>query len=228
MPARKRTDSPRPARRRDDPPLWSNFGLFAETLFTGVVVACLGVLVVTLLPAMAVGTSHLRRFLEGDVDSLADLLARFGVAWRALWPLAIGVPVLLAVLVVNAVLVGDGAVPGGGVIVFVMVALATALAVVSLRATAMWRPPVPDRRSDTQPLAAMTARSTVRQNWKMLVDAGRRSASDPAGSVLVMVAIGLCVMLGWMLLPLVAVAPGLLAFALVALEHRIDGVAEAD
>jgi hypothetical protein len=202
---------------------WSTFGLFAETLFTGVLVAGFGVLVVTFIPAIAAGTSHLRRHLSGGVDSVDTFVADFRVAWRTLWPLAISAPVLAGVLVVNAALVRDGAVPGGRPMMSVMLVLATTLVVVSLRAAAMWRPHLPSGRSFANPHGGtlwIGKRQAVRANWTAMSDAARRSASDPVGTALVVVAVGLCALLAWMLLPLIAVAPGLLAFALVAVEQR--------
>lgn len=223
----RQDDSPGPDESRDgDPPpiaAWSTFALFAETLFTGVLVASFGVLVVTFIPAIAAGASHLRRHLRGEVDSVDTFMADFREAWRTLWPLAFSVPVLAGVLVVNASLVRNGAVPGGRLMMSVMVVVATTLVVVSLRAAAMWRPRVPSVRSVVGPYGRtpwITNRQAVRSSWTATSDAARRSAGDPVGTVLVVVAVGLGVLLTWMLLPLVAVVPGPMAFALVAVEQR--------
>ncbi|MBK5249763.1 MAG: hypothetical protein JJE50_10115, partial [Actinomycetales bacterium] len=53
-----------------------------------------------------------------------------------------------------------------------------------------------------------------------LREAARRSVADPAGSVLVLVAVGLCAVLIWMLNVLVVIVPGLLVLAVLSVEHR--------
>ena len=205
---RSASTSPRDAERR-----LGSFGLFAETLFTGLLVAAFGVLLVTFIPAIAAGTSHLRRYLNGDVVSVQAFTADFRTSWRALWPLAVGAPVFAGVLVVNAVMLAAGVAPGGGRMVAVMVGLVLAVAVVSLRASAMWRP-------QTLSSAAENPGRPAAAGWAVVANAGRDSADDPLGSTLVVVAIGGGALLGWMFFPLLVVAPGLLALALVAAEHR--------
>lgn len=188
----------------DDRPTASGsggFGLFGEMLVTGVLVAAFSLPVVTFLPALAAGTSHLRRHLSGEVESVRAFAADFGAAVRIMWPLALGSAVVLGLLTANIVLLSGGDVPGGGPLATVMAVLAVAVAVVCLRSCVLWTP------------AASSSADLLRA-------ALRRAGSDLRGSALLVVAIGACLVLAWMLVPLLVVVPGLLALALVAVEDR--------
>lgn len=181
----------------------SGFGLFGETLLTGLLVAVASLPVVTLLPAVAAGCRHLRRYVRGEADALRLLVADLLAALRALGLLGVAFTALLVLLAVNTVFLWQGVVPGGRPLAVVMVALAAGTAVVALRSAALWR-------LGTSP-------------GQLVQRAARRSFTDPTGSLLVVVAIGLCGVLVWMLAPLLVVAPGLLTLALVAVEHRHGG-----
>lgn len=200
-------DDPSAGRGKNDDgtaaPETGGLSLFGETLLAGLLVAAASVPVVTLLPALAAGSAHLRRHVRGEVDSVRYFAADLRAALRALWLLGVAFTVLILLLAVNTVLLWGGAVPGGRLLAVVMVALCAGVTVVSLRSTGLWRP------------GAATGR--------LVQVAARRSVADPAGSVLVLVAVGLCGVLVWMLAPLAVVVPGLLALALVAVEHRHGG-----
>jgi hypothetical protein len=176
------------------------FGLFSEVLVVGLGVSLLSLPVVTALPAVAAGVAHLRRHVGGRSDTLADLWADFRVACRGVWVVSVASVLLLVVLAFNLRVSGSGGLPGGtGVRVFSAVTAVTLL-VVLLRSAAGW---VPDAR------------------WKdVLRDAGRRTGDDLAGSSLLVVALGLCAVIVWMLPPLAILVPGLLSLAVVAVERR--------
>jgi hypothetical protein len=182
---------------------WSAFGLFSETLLTGVVVAVLSVPVLTLIPALAAGTAHLHRYTAARTSTIRMLLTDFAAAWRELWPIAFGAVMLVGMLVVNAALLAAGAVPGGVPLAVLMSGLAITAGIVCLRVAGRWW------------LARLPARDALRA-------AAQASISDVGGSALVALAVGMCVVLAWMLVPLAVLAPGLLALALLVVEQRAD------
>lgn len=178
------------------------FALFSETLLTGLVVALLCLPVVTVLPAVAAGVAHLRRHVEGRADPVRSLLADFATFLRGSWLLGIATPVVLFLLVLNIDIATATGLPGRGAVRIVSVVLAAGLLVLALR-TAGGRALRPEH------------------TWTAaLREAARRSVADPAGSVLVLVAVGLCAVLIWMLNVLVVIVPGLLVLAVLSVEHR--------
>jgi hypothetical protein len=174
--------------------------LFGEVLLVGAVVAVLSIPLVTAVPALAAGVLHLRRHLSGAPDSLRDLVGGFGSAVRDLWLPGILLPVLLALLGLNVWLAGTGALAGGGVVTWVSVAVGVVAVVVALRTAGTWAP----GRGGVPAVRA----------------AARRSFADPTGSALLVVAVALCAVLVWMLVALLLVVGGLLAMAVLAVEHR--------
>ncbi|MEO3753001.1 hypothetical protein [Streptomyces sp. B6B3] len=179
----------------------SGFALFGEVLITGVLVAVLSLPVVTALPAVAAGTAHLRRHLTGDSVRVADLMRDFGAACRGLWRLALGLTGVALVLLWNLSLGQAGVMPGAGGVVTVSALLLVAWAVLLLRTAAGWRAGASG--------GAELLRATAERAWR-----------DPAGSVLLAFACGMCGLFVWMLLPLVLVAGGLLCLASLAVELR--------
>jgi hypothetical protein len=179
----------------------SSFGLFSEMLLTGVVVAMLSVPVLTLLPALAAGTAHLHRYTAERSSTMQMLVRDFAAATRELWPIAVGGVVIVGVLVLNAALLAGGAVPGGVPVAVLMIALAIAVGIVCLRSAGRW----------------WHARLPVGETLSAAAQASRH---DIGGSALVVLAVGMCVVLAWMLVPLAVLAPGLLALALLVVERR--------
>lgn len=176
------------------------FGLFSEMLVVGLGVSVLSLPVVTALPALAAGAAHVRRHLTGDTDRVVDLWHDFRAALRGVWPYAIGSLALLVLLWFNLAVTDTGALPGGtGVRVLTWLVIGV-LVVALLRAAGGWH------------------RGAA---WRdVMRDAGRRAGDDLAGSALVLLAVGLCGVIVWMLAPLAVLVPGMLALAVVAVEHR--------
>jgi hypothetical protein len=175
------------------------FALFGEVVITGILVAALALPVVTALPALATGTAHLRRHLTGESVGLADALRDFVAACRALWPAALAFVGVALLLLWNLSLAQAGVVPGSDAVLVVSVLLLIAWAVVLLRAATAWPADSP---------AALLRAAT------------QRTFRDPAGSVLLAFACGMCGLFVWMLLPLALIAGGLLALAAVAVDLR--------
>jgi hypothetical protein len=183
----------------------AGFGLFGEVVITGVLVGLLTVPVVTALPALAAGTAHLRRHLSGESVRVADALRDFVAAWRALWRLALAFSGAALLLLWNLSQGQAGALPGSGGVVAVSLLLLAAWAVLLLRTAAVWRPE-----------AASAGPELLRSTAGLLV-------RDPAGSLLLAFACGMCGVFVWMLAPLALLVGGLLALATVAIEARYAG-----
>lgn len=174
--------------------------LFGEVLLVGAVVAVLSIPLVTMVPALAAGVLHLRRHLSGAPDGLRHLVGAFGAAARDLWLPGVLVPVLLALLGLNVWLAGTGALAGSGVVTGVSVAVGVVAVVVALRTAGTWSP----GRGGVPAVRA----------------AAGRTVADPVGSALLVVAVVLCTVLVWMLVALLLVVGGLVAMAVLAVEHR--------
>lgn len=178
------------------------FALFAEMVLVGAIVSVLSLLVVTFLPALAAGVGHLRRHASLTSDPLSELFVEFRANLRGVWPYAIALPLVLALLVFNVLLLATVPLPGASVVRWVSVAAGAVVAVVALRAVA--------RRA--------AQRTTT---WRAAVRDGAADArEDPIGSALLAVAVGLCVMVVWMLPILIVIVPGMLTLAVVAVENR--------
>ncbi|PPK93463.1 hypothetical protein CLV92_11091 [Kineococcus xinjiangensis] len=203
MSAPSSTPSPAPAPRRaasKPTSLQNGFELFAECLLTGVVVGVLALPLVTALPAVAAGTRHLRHHVAGEASGTRLMLRDAVAATRGSWLVSGALVLLLAVLGSNALLASTTALPGGGVLRWVMAVLAVAAVVVALRAAAAWAPGA---------------------SWRLLVArAAHRSAADPVGSLLTALAVGFVVLMAWMLPPLGLPAVGIVVLGLVAVEAR--------
>lgn len=207
------TDDPRPDPgptdpRRSDPTAperrvafgGGRFGLFSEVLVVGLGVSVLSLPVVTVLPALAAGAAHVRRHVDGDTDRVVDLWHDFVAALRGVWPYALASLSLLLLLWFNTAVADTGMLPGGTGVVVLSLAVAAMLAIVLLRAAGGWH-------------RGASWRDVIRE-------AGRRAGDDLTGSGLLLVAMALCGVIVWMLAPLSVLVPGLLALAVVAVEHR--------
>ncbi|MCL3859479.1 hypothetical protein [Actinotalea sp. K2] len=178
----------------------ARFALFGEVLLVGVVVLLASLPLVTAVPAVAAGVVHLRRHLLGGADSLGDLAGDLVKAVRDLWPVGVLLPGVLLLLGYNLWLAGTGVLPGGSAVATVNAVVATAVTVVALRTAGAWAP-------------GQKVIPTVRA-------AARRTVRDPVGSLLLVVAMGMCGVLVWMLTPLLLVVGGLLVLAVLAVENR--------
>lgn len=176
------------------------FALLAEVLLSGAVLAVASIPLVTAVPALAAGAGHLRAHLAGGTDSIGGLLRRLVAALRGLWVVGLAVPALLLVLAFDAWLAATGVLPGGPVVTGVCAAVATATLVLPLRLAGTWR-------------HGSGVRAAV-------IEAARVSLRDPVGTLLLMAAVGVVAVVVWMLVPLVLIAPGLLALAAVGVEER--------
>ncbi|WP_245701276.1 hypothetical protein [Sanguibacter gelidistatuariae] len=182
------------------PGSFGKFALFSEVLLTGVYVMVLSLAVVTALPAVTAGVGHLRRHLRGERDGVAELWEDFKAACSGVWVVAVGSIVAFCLVGLNLWAVSTEALPGGAVVGVVSAGLGVTLSVGLLRAASVWTPG--DR-------------------WFSLVRRGvREIGADPAGSAMLFAAVVMCVVLVWMLKPLVMIVGGLVAFAVVGVEFR--------
>jgi hypothetical protein len=209
MRTRQRDDvAGQPGRSGRSGRFWGSFSLFAEAALTGFVVAVASIPVVTAVPALAAGATHLRRHLRGQPDSVGDLVRGLAPALRSLWPVGVLVPLLLFVLRFNVLLAGTGALPGGSVVAVVSWVLLVLVAVVALRTAGAWTATVPWTRQVT--------------------DAARRTVDDPAGTALLVAALGMSAVFVWMLPPMLLLVGGLLALAALSVTARAGALPPTD
>jgi hypothetical protein len=183
----------------------SRFTLLGETLLTGLLVLAGSLPVVTLPAALAAGCAHLRRHLGGYDTSVRTFVRDWLAATRSLWALGVLLPVAAGAVVVNTGLTASGALPGASAVRWVTWMAAACAAVVLVRTAAAW--------SDDDPAEAGGV-------WQLLSRGVARTRDDLAGSALLLAALVMCVVLVWMLTPLVLVTGGLLGLAAVAVETR--------
>jgi hypothetical protein len=188
----------------------SRFALLGETLLTGLLVLVGSLPVVTLPAALAAGVAHLRRHLGGYDTSIRTFVRDWLAAVRGLWLLGVLLVVAVVVVVLNTGLATSGALPGAAAVRWVTWAAAVCAAVVLVRAAAAW--------SDDD--AAPATGATLRTVRVLLAHGAARTRDDVAGSALLVGALAMCVVLVWMLAPLVLVTGGLLSLAAVAVETR--------
>ncbi|MFI9008070.1 hypothetical protein ACIGNX_12640 [Actinosynnema sp. NPDC053489] len=180
------------------------FSLFAECLTAGVLVLLAAVPVVTLLPAVAAGCAHIKAHVDGEATSLRAFFGRVRAGLPGGWVASVGVVVGFAVLVVDVVVLRER-VAGGGFVAVVCGVVAVGLAVVVLRAAAAWAPGA---------------------GWAaVLREGGRRSVADFGGSLLLVVALAVLVVVTWQLPPLVVPMVGCVVMAAVAVDRRERSVA---
>ncbi|KQQ05545.1 MULTISPECIES: hypothetical protein [unclassified Rathayibacter] len=182
----------------------NKFALFAEVLFTGVLVTVLALPLVTLPLALAVGARHLRRFVLDEPSSMRTALAEARAGLLRSLPVGLGLVVASAALALDLALVAGGALPGAAAVGVVCAALLAAGLVVLLTACAAWQP---DSR------------------WlPLLQEAAARSVRDLRGSGAVLVALLLAAVVTWQLAPLVVPALGCTVFAAVAVRFSRTAV----
>jgi hypothetical protein len=195
----------------------SRFALLGETLLTGLLVLVGSLPVVTLPAALAAGSAHLRRHLGGYDASVRTFARDWLAAARGLWVLGALLPLAAGAVVVNTGLTASGALPGSSVVRWVTWGVAACAAVVLVRAAAAWSD---DEQAPGSPATAPGLVSGPGGAWVLVSRGAARARDDLSGSALVLAALVMCVVLVWMLTPLVLVTGGLLSLAAVAVETR--------
>lgn len=180
------------------------FALFGECLTAGLLVLLTALPVVTLLPALAAGCAHIKAHVDGETTSVRAFFERVRAALPGGWGVSIAVVVGFAVLVVDVVFLRTRVV-GGGLVAVVCAVAAVGLAVVVLRAAALWTP-------DSHWPSVMRA-------------AGRRAVGDFAGSLLLVMSLAVLLVVTWQLPPLLLPMAGCVLMAAVAVDRRRDAVA---
>ncbi|NQX29912.1 hypothetical protein HQQ81_21405 [Microbacteriaceae bacterium VKM Ac-2854] len=180
----------------------NKFALFAEVLYTGLVITIVALPLVTLPLALAVGIRHLRRFVLDESSTVAKVWADVRAGFVRSLPVGLAVVGGSAVVALDLLLASTGALPGGiGVAVVLALALLAAL-VALVGAAADWQP---------------SAR------WlPLLRTSARRAATDARGTSFLVVALVLTGVITWQLAPLIVPCLGCLAFAALALRLARD------
>lgn len=191
------------ARRRSD-----TFALFGEVLWTGVLVTVVSLPVVSLPAALAAGSRHLRRHIDGRDDGIRLF---FGEFRAALLPGGLGGGIVLAVvgvaLVLQPTVAIEAGVPGADVLPFVAAAILGALGTLSAAAAAVWRPGRPWRAA--------------------IIEGAGRCVAQPRAAALLALAVGLTAVVTWQLPPLLIPGLGCLAFAMTVVGGRGNGAGRA-
>lgn len=178
------------------------FALFAEMVFIGAVVSLLSLPLVTMMPAAAAGVAHLQRHATMRGDRFSLLLGDFRTNLRGMRD---AVPLTLALggLALNVWLLAVIDLPGAAIVRWVSICLGAGLAVVALRASSI--------KAESRDAA-----------WSRVIRSGADQArEDVRGSGLLVLALGICTVVVWMLPILVVVVPGMLVLATVAVQPRL-------
>jgi hypothetical protein len=188
----------RPAARF--PGATAKFALLGEVLMIGMLIAAVGILVVTLPAGLAAGIRHLRRYINAEDSALVHFWrdVRSGLPGGA----AVGAIVAVAtvVLLLDVDLAGSGLLPGGVLVQIVGWVGLAAVAVSLLTAAGIWAP---------------------EGGWRAAVRSVPRSvAGDPGGTAYLVATAGFVVVVTWALPPLLIPALGLAALAVVAIPVR--------
>lgn len=196
----------RPVRAEQDgsvlrwPGATAKFELFAEVLWTGILMAVVCIPVITWPAAIAAGTSHLRRHVRAESSPVSGFFRDV----RGALPGALGVgavtTLLAALLGLDLALAAGGVMPGGMPVAIVAGVVGVVVVTASVIAASAWTPGA---------------------RWSGLVrSAPPAIKQDVPGAVMTFVAIGLAVVVTWQFAPLGIPALGLVAFALVAVSER--------
>ncbi|MEV6507556.1 hypothetical protein AB0M61_15690 [Streptomyces sp. NPDC051642] len=179
------------------------FTLFVDMLAVGLAAAVASLPLITAPAAFAAVCAVLCRSVREDRPvSMGEYVAEFRAhGLRRVLPAGVVVFAAVALVVLDMALAGAG-LPGARPMSWALTAVTVAGLVVALRAAA-----------DPE----------VAHGWRPALNrAVTRSAADPAGCGLIAVAVGLCVAFVWMLPLLALLLPGPLAFAIMAVELRVE------
>lgn len=196
-----------PQRREPGELFGPRFTLFADMLAVGLATAVASLPLITAPTALAAAGAVLRRSIREDRPvTMGEYVAEFR-AHGLRRSLLAGVTVFAAVtLVALDLALARAGLPGARPVSWALTALAATGLVLALRAAA-----------DPE----------VAHGWRPALNrAATRSAGDPAGCALIAAAVGLCVAFLWMLPLLALLLPGPLAFAITAVELRIEPPAD--
>ncbi|MGW2570198.1 hypothetical protein [Streptomyces sp. NPDC001537] len=184
---------------RKESVLAERFGVFAESLLTGVWIAVASLGVVTFPAAFAAGARHLRRRTGHEGGGGREFARDFRAAVRGGWVAGLAGWVAAGLVWVDVQAARAG-LPGGPFVAAVGLFALIGLVVAGLRAAAVW-----------EPGAA----------WRtLLAEAGRRTVLDPAGSFLLVGGVVLVVCSALLIAPLAVPVLGSVAAAAVAVEER--------
>ncbi|MFB8117713.1 hypothetical protein ACFC51_17675 [Streptomyces sp. NPDC055962] len=175
------------------------FALFSECLLLGVWITGGALPLFTFPAAFAAGTRHLRRYLAGEHGGLREFALDARAAARGGWAVGAAVWAAGALLLLDLAAVRAG-LPGGPLVGAVGVVAMIGFLVAVVRAASRWEPGA---------------------RWPaLLADAGRRTVTDPAGSLLLVCGMAVVVLSGALVLPLAVPVLGAVAAAATAVRQR--------
>ncbi|MER8070591.1 hypothetical protein ABTZ59_20095 [Streptomyces sp. NPDC094034] len=191
-----------PSDRREPGELFGpRFALFADMLAVGLFTTVASLPLITAPAALAAGCRVLRDSARTRRTATAgryrDALRAHGLARTLI--AGVVLVALGALFLLDLALAGAG-LPGAAAVSVTLAAVGAVALLVGVRAA---------------------AHPAARRSWPAaLRGAARRSATDPAGSVLIAVALVICAAIVWALPPLALVVAGPLALAAVSVELR--------
>ncbi|MDN3494824.1 hypothetical protein QL996_02695 [Planococcus sp. APC 4015] len=178
----------------------AKFALFGEVLMVGLLVALVGVVVITLPAALAAGIRHMRRFIAGDDSAVAHFWTDVRAALPGGTVVGVVSALVTAVLLLDVDLARSGFLPGGVVVEVVGWVGLAAVSLTLLTVTGLWTPQL---------------------GWRRAVRAVPRAiAADVAGAAYLVATAVFVVVVTWALPPLLLPALGLAALAAVAIPER--------
>ncbi|MEV8544242.1 hypothetical protein [Streptomyces sp. NPDC051572] len=198
-----------PQRREPGELFGPRFTLFADMLAVGLAAAVASLPLITAPTAFAAACAVLRRSIREDRPvSMGEYVGEFRAhGLRRVLLAGVAVFAAVALVVLDLALAGAG-LPGARPMSWALTAVTVAGLVVALRAAA-----------DPE----------VARGWRPALNRTvTRSAADPVGCALIVTALGLCVAFVWMLPLLTLLLPGPLAFAITAVELRIEPAYDDD
>ncbi|MEU7616535.1 hypothetical protein AB0M91_08670 [Micromonospora rifamycinica] len=185
---------------RTSPPVNGGFALLGEVLLTGVAVALLALPVLTLPAALAAGVGHLRRYVDDEACPYAALWrdARSALAGGVAVGLVALCGVTAAVLAIG--LAGNDPTRAGTLMAVVGWIALGVVATAVVMAAGAWTP---------------------EGGWRRAVRGLRDQLDADLSAVMYLfVAVTLAAVVTWQFFPLLVPSLGVVAFAVVAVQHR--------
>lgn len=176
------------------------FSVFSECLLTGVWITVAALPLVTFPAAFAAGSLHLRRYLAGEAGGVREFAADVREAFRTGWRVSLLWWAALALLAFDWQVARSGLLPGGRPLI--------AVSLLGLLGRGRLGPAYGRRLAPRLTLVGHRA------------GAGRRTLTDPAGSLLLVGGFVALALAAWQIPPLAAPALGCLAAAAVAADRR--------
>ncbi|WP_232549187.1 hypothetical protein [Propioniciclava soli] len=159
------------------------------------------------LAGLASGVAQVRRTVSGRSHTVGDFASGALAAVRGNWLVALGGLAVAALLYMNVVWLTGGFVPGGTLVLAVVIAIAAVVWVVLVRAAALWS------HGSGEMAGGVRWGQLVRRAAQLTVD-------DLPGTAGLFAALALTVGFVWVFPPIFILVPGLWVLAVTVVESR--------